>query len=121
MGAWSAACFTRVGGAEVVVACVVDPWWRRRRRRCCASRWLAGWLVGCWLAEAPATKGNAARSSKQAARGERQRHTHTHAHTEEQPAVVVDRPTQYKTTYLMMSEAHRAAAWFVVQCCYYCC
>ena len=62
--------------------------------------WLAGLLAtGCWLAEAPATKGNAARSSKQASsagRG-RGRGTGTGTHTEEQPAMV-DRPTQYKAT-----------------------
>ena len=37
----------RVGGAEVVVACVVDPWWRRRRRDVVPlAGWLAGWLAG---------------------------------------------------------------------------
>lgn len=96
MSAWSAGCFTRVGGAEVVVACVVDPWWRRRRR-CVVP--LAGWLAaGCWLAEAPATKGNVARSSKQASSAGREAEAQAQAHTEEQPAVVLDRRRQYKAT-----------------------
>lgn len=81
--------------------------------------WLAGLLAAGWLRRPQPRGMRRGAASKQAssAGGEAE----AQAHTEEQPAVVVDRPTQYKTTYLMMSEAHRAAAWFVVQCCYYCC
>jgi hypothetical protein len=101
----------RVGGAVVVVA-----WrgWRRRCGRCCALRLsLAG-----WLAAGPATKGNAARSSKQVRqRGERADSRQQRLRA--QPAV--DRTHGDKAA--LMSEAGSPGCRVVCvgQCCYHCC
>jgi hypothetical protein len=86
----------RVGGAVVVVA-----WrgWRRRCGRCCAlSLSLSRWLPG------PRPRGMQQASSERA-RGEGRQQTRLRAQH--------SRRWTHRDKAAMMSEAHRAAAWFV--------